>query len=192
MAPFVLCLRAMPPLVVKQRVAHHDHVAALLPPPLRHEVFQPLPETPALALALGRSGGDRSHRVDVVIGRQPRMLEGLRRARTPGRVHHQQEGDEGDGGGRDGLELGVLERVAQTRDVVEGLLVVGAEEGGETGEKDVRDDADGPHVRRQGDRVVIDDLGRDELGRPLGHADVGRGIEATGEAEVDDFNEKAL
>ena len=91
----------------------------------------------------------------------------------------------------------VLERLAvelpvAVLDVLERGHVVGAGEGRQTGEEDVGQHADRPHVRVEPDRLALHDLGRRKLCRARRDLDQLVGVELGGEPEVDDLDVGAL
>ena len=73
-------------------------------------------------------------------------------------------------------------------DVGEGFHVRVSHERRESRQEDVADHPHRPHVRRGGDGLVGDDLGRDELGGAEQNPDVLARIKLAGQTEVDDLD----
>ena len=79
----------------------------------------------------------------------------------------------------------LIEGVVDSHNILVCLLLCVPEEGGEAGEHDVGDDPDAPEVGVEGERLIVDDLRRDELRRAEHLPDLGAGHYLATEAEVD-------
>ena len=86
----------------------------------------------------------------------------------------------------------LVELPVASLDVLQGLDVICSGKGGKAGQKDVSEDADGPHVGEESDWFAFDDFWSGEFCRSSRDLDQLVRVEFGGQAEVDDLDDGAL